>query len=333
MPVSYKKFLKNLKKSNDKIFLFNGDENFLKDEAVNLIKDKYKNFYDIDFDFLEYYGKDINSDEIGSELNTTPMMNNFRFIIFHNIDKSDVKSKNIIKKWLDNPNDSIIFVSTTSEQISLKKTTQFFTKLSEIACTVSCYKLDYKEMKEWIIDCIKKYNKIINDNAIEYLIDMVGFDLYKMNNEIKKIDLYSNSKNNITIEDISKVVSDIRTDTIFELVDSIISKDLRKSIRMAKNVILESSNAIALVSLLYRKIMQCSMILDMINKNLDDSKIRENLSISPYALMQLKVNLPQISKLNIFKLFSLLLDTDIKLKNSYNNYSNIIDDLIIQICR
>jgi len=332
MVISYKRFIKSLKKSKDKIFLFNGDENFLKDESVNLIKNKYKDLYDIDFDFLEYYGKDTSNSEIGIELNTTPMMNSFRLIIFHNIDKSDVKSKNIIKKWLDNPNDSIIFISTTSEQISLKKTTQFFTKLSETACTVSCYKLKYKEMKEWIIDNIKKYDKVIEDNAIEYLIDMVGFDLYKMNNEIKKIDLYTKN-NNITLKDISNVVSDIRTDTIFELVDSIIYKDLKKSIRMAKNVILESSDAIALVSLLYRKLMQCSIIIDMTNKNIDDSKIRESLSISPYALNQLKFSLNQISKLNIFNLFCLLLDTDIKLKNSYNNHGNITDDLIVEFCK
>jgi len=331
MAVSYNSFLKKINKSKDKIFLFNGDENFLKNEAINIIKNKYKEYYDIDFDYLEYYGKDTSSEEIIGELNTFPMINDFRLIIVHNIDKCDIKTKNIIKKWLDNPNNSIIFISTTSEQINLKKSTQLFSKLDDIATVVSCYKLDFNNMKEWVIGQFSKLNKNIEENSLEYLIDMVGFDLYKMNNEIKKIDL-SIKENNVTINNIKNIVSDIRSDSIFDLVDSMISKDLKKSIRISNVIIKETSDVIAIISLLYRKLMQGSIVIDLINKNIDDNKIRETLSVSPYILMQIKNDLTKISKLNIFKLFKLLLDSDIKLKNSID-YSSIMNDLIIQFCR
>lgn len=330
MAVTYNSFLKKIPKLKDKIFLFNGDENYLKNEAIGIIKEKYKDKYDIDFDFVEYYGKDAISDELASELSASPMLNEFRLIIINNIDKCDVKSKNVVKKWLDSPNDKIIFLSTTSEQINLKKTIQFFTKLSEVATVVTCYKLDSSEMREWIIDTFNKYKKNIDESVIEYLIDMVGFDLYKMNNEIKKIDLCIKN-NSININDVNKIVSDIRTDTIFDLIDSMILKDLKKSIRISKNVISETSDAIALISLLYKKMMQGWVVKDLINKNVDDNKIRENLSVSPYALIQIKNTLPQISKLNVFKLFSLLLEFDIKLKSN-SNCIDIVDDLIIQFC-
>lgn len=330
MSITYSSFLKKIPKLKDRIFLFNGDENYLKNEAINIIKEKYKDKYDIDFDFIEYYGKDAISDELASELSAAPMLNEFRLIIINNIDKCDVKSKNTIKKWLDNPNSTIIFVSTTSEQINLKKTTQIFTKLSEVATVVTCYKLDFSEMKEWIIETFSKYGKTVDESVIEYLIDMVGFDLYKMNNEIKKINLCIKN-NNINVNDVNKIVSDIRTDTIFDLIDSMILKDLKKSIRISKNVISETSDVIALISLLCKKMTQGCIVSDLISKNVSDDKIRESLSVSPYALMQIKNTLPQISKLNIFKLFSLLLEFDIKLKSN-SNYIDIVNDLVIQFC-
>ena len=330
MAISYNSFLKKINKSKDKIFLFNGDENFLKDEAINIVKNKYKEYYDIDFDYLEYYGKDTSSEEIIGELNTSPMLNELRLIIVHDIDKCDVKTKNVIKKWLDNPNGYIIFVSTTSEQINLKKSTQLFSKFSDVANVVSCYKLDFSGMKEWIVNQFSKYNKTIEENSIEYLIDMVGFDLYKMNNEIKKIDL-SIKESNITVNNIKNIVSDIRSDSIFDLIDSMISKDLKRSIRMSNAIIKETSDVIAIISLLYRKLMQGSIVIDLINKNIDENKIRETLSVSPYILMQIKNDLTKISKLNVFNLFKLLLDSDIKLKNSID-YNSIMNDLIIAFC-
>lgn len=330
MAISYNSFLKKINKSKDKIFLFNGDENFLKDEALSIVKNKYKEYYDIDFDYLEYYGKDTSSEEIIGELNTFPMINELRLIIVHDIDKCDVKTKNVIKKWLDNPNGSIIFVSTTSEQINLKKSTQLFSKFNDTANVVSCYKLDFSGMKEWIINQFSKYNKTIEENSIEYLIDMVGFDLYKMNNEIKKIDL-SIKESNITLNNIKNIVSDIRSDSIFDLIDSMIYKDLKRSIRISNAIIKDTSDVIAIISLLYRKLMQGSIVIDLINKNVDDNKIRETLSVSPYILMQIKNDLTKISKLNVFNLFKLLLDSDIKLKNS-TDYNSIMNDLIISFC-
>jgi DNA polymerase-3 subunit delta len=332
MPITYNRFIKGLKKSKDQIFFFNGDENFLKDNGVLSIIDKYNDKYDKDFDFLEYYGKNINSDELATELVTTPMISDYRLIIIYNIDKCEIKTKNIIKKWLDQPNKFIIFISTTSEQISLKNTTQFFQKLSEVSSTVSCYKLEDKDMKQWIIEKLKESNKTIEESAVEYLVDMVGSDLYKMSNELKKIVLYLNSKEDVKINDVRSLVSDVRSDNIFDLVDSIISKDLKKSIRMSKNVIREGGDAIALVSLLYRKLMQGAVIVDMIKRHIDDNRIRESLGLSPYALMQTKEKLDQISKLDIFKLFRKLLDTDIDLKSNHIDVNVVVENLIIEFC-
>lgn len=330
--LSYKKFQVGLKKNKERIFLFNGDENFLKNEGISSIMKKYEGTYDEDFDLYKSEGKDVGDEEIAAELDAASMFNENKFVIIENVDKCPIKTKNVIKKWLENPNEGIIALFSTSEKVSAKKV-KFFEQFEKYAVCINCSKLEYDDLIKWIPDRFEQLNKKIDEESIKFMIDMVGFDLYKMNNEIKKISILVQQRENVILEDVKKVVSDIRDDSVFDLVDAIINKNVQKSLKMIFNVIKDRSDqAILLVSLLLRQFKQISMFIDLNNKGFSEIDMAQKIGINPYFLKDIRIQANKLKDSDIFKMFNKLLLTDLKLKSSPLSCNAVIESLVLEFC-
>lgn len=329
---SYKKFQTALKKSKERIFLFNGDENFLKSEGISLILSKYDGSYDEDLDIYRAEGKDVNEDQVGIELDTVSMFNENKIVIIDNVDKCTVKTKNVIKKWLENPNENVVALFSTSEKVSPKKV-KFFEQFEKCAIVVNCSKLEYDDLIKWIIDGFEQIKKTIDEDAIKFLIDMVGFDLYKMYNEIKKISIYTREREKVTLKDVEKVVSDIRDDSVFDLVNSIINRDMNKSLKMVSNVVKDrSSQAILLISLLLRQFKHITIFMNLNSKAVSEVDMAQKIGINPYFLKDLRSQSYNFKNVDIFKIFNKLLLTDLKLKSSPLSCNAVIENFIMEFC-
>jgi DNA polymerase-3 subunit delta len=330
--LSYKQFIKSLKKSKNQIFLFNGNEGFLKGEGTDLLLKKYAGMYDEDFDLVLLNGKEVKDTQIIGELNAAPMMNDYRIIIIRDVNKCTVKVKNIIKKWLDDPSDSIIGIFSTSEQVSPKKV-KFIEKFSDKAVIVNCYEIEYKDMVQRIKDGFAERKREVDEHIIDFMIDMIGFDLSKMKNEIKKVLIYANDKPIITLDDVSRVVSNIRSDSIFSLVDLIVSKEIQKALKMVSNVIKDRSDqGILLVSLLCRQLKNILIYDNLRRTGLEDSIIAQRIGINPYFLRNIGSQSGKLGTTNVVAAFKKLLLMDIKLKSSPLSCNAIIENFVVDFC-
>jgi len=330
--LSYKRFLTSFRKSKDQIFLFNGNEGFLKDEGISLILEKYEGKYDEDFDLTIMQGKEVNDSQIIGELSAAPMMNEYRIVVIRDVNKCTVKVKNILKKWLDDPGDSTIGVFSTSEQISPKKV-KFIEKFSEKAVIINCYELEYNDMVDRIKGGFADKKRDVDQHIIDFMIDMIGFDLSKMKNEIKKVLIYTVNKDSINLEDVSQVVSNIRSDSIFSLVDMIISKDTVKSLKTIGNVIKDRSDqGILLVALLCRQLKNILIYDSLYRVGLDDITIAQRIGINPYFLRNVGSQSRKLGTTNVVRAFNKLLSMDIKLKSSPLSCNAVIENFVIDFC-
>ena len=90
--------------------------------------------------------------------------------------------------------------------------------------------------RKWIIERQKKYNLNISNEGINKLIELLGSNYRYIDNELQKLSNYK-PEGNIIIDDIEIMVSGIKEDSIFELIDAIMVKDNLKASKILENLI------------------------------------------------------------------------------------------------
>src|SRR5688572_30055281 len=88
------------------------------------------------------------------------------------------------------------------------------------------------ELPEWTQQLVKSKGLSINRKALFLLIDHIGNDLNRLNNEIDKLALNMGNRDTITEDDIETYVGVSKDFNVFELQQSIANRDLYKAIRI-----------------------------------------------------------------------------------------------------
>ena len=84
----------------------------------------------------------------------------------------------------------------------------------------------------WTSELIQSKGYAISNKALALLIDHIGNDLSRLNNEVDKLTLNLAARKNITEDDIENFVGISKEFNVFELQHAIASKDLYKAVRI-----------------------------------------------------------------------------------------------------
>jgi DNA polymerase-3 subunit delta len=110
------------------------------------------------------------------------------------------------------------------------------TKLSKLlkdkSVLLTTKKMYENELPEWTSNLVKSKDYSITNKALFLLIDHIGNDLSRLNNEVDKLILNLQGRKNITEDDIETFVGISKEFNVFELQQAIASKDLYKAIRI-----------------------------------------------------------------------------------------------------
>ena len=88
------------------------------------------------------------------------------------------------------------------------------------------------ELPEWTQQLVKSKGLSIHRKALFLLIDHIGNDLNRLNNEIDKLALNLGNRDTITDDDIENYVGVSKDFNVFDLQHSIANRDLYKAIRI-----------------------------------------------------------------------------------------------------
>jgi len=323
----YDKIKKEIEKGNT-ILLLQGNEDFFKDEIEQFIIDHFLNPNLLDFNLAVFYGDNVDLGRVFNTVQNIPMMDNWKVTILKKADKID---KNIANKLAEYftiiPNNSIfILESDGSLPAKWKKI------LSNKAQKINCNSLYENQIAKWIIEHAKtKYNRKISEQDAFHLYTLCGNNLYILDNELNKIDIYLDKNLPITKEIITKIAGNSKTYNNFDLADAILNNDIYSTLKILNVLFFENNKPIVILSFLNNFIHDISKIIYLHNKGLSDNEIIKILKMHQFKYKKYKkalriFNLPMIKKILFF-----LSEADINLKSGTLSQQREIEDLIIKI--
>ena len=137
--------------------------------------------------------------------------------------------------------------------------------------------------KEWVKSEVKENKFSIDEKATILLIENIGNNLNKLENELQKV--YLNKKDNeiINSKDIEMYVGINRDYNLFELQDSLVNKDLNKAIKIVSYFESNPKNNPLQKTILFLFNFFSKLLFVMSHKMYEAQKISQILKIHPFA--------------------------------------------------
>lgn len=228
--MNLEKILTDLRKSNFKpVYWLEGDEEYFIDQVINHAEHKILTETEAGFNLSVFYGRDAAWPDVINACRKYPMFADLQVVILK--EAQDMKNIEKLEGYIEKPlSSTIFFVAYKNKKVDGR--TRLAKLLKEKAVLLTTKKLYDNELPEWTSSLVKSKGFTITNKALLLLIDHIGNDLSRLNNEIDKLALNLASTKNITEDDIENFVGVSKEFNVFELQQAIAHKDLYKAIRI-----------------------------------------------------------------------------------------------------
>lgn len=260
--------------------IYHLDQEFINNK-INEIKENLK----IEDISIIKYTYDNNMDSIIEDANTKNLFGDKKLIIVENstfINESDKLDISPLETYLDNFNkDTYLIFTLISESVDTRR--KIFKKIKEVGNIIPYEKIDNKFFVNYISDILKQNNKKMEPRLIEEFLNKVGYDLGNIKNELEKLFILTNNEK-IEEEDIKSINTNNKEESLFSLIDSIVNKEISKSIKLYRYFIGKNEEVIKIIAMLankYRLIYQTKLLYQEGKNKYDISKI---LGVHNYAI-------------------------------------------------
>lgn len=224
--------IRELKKTTTKpVYWLEGDEEFFIDEVISFAESKLLTEAEAGFNLTVFYGRDTDWATVINACRRYPMFSEKQVIIVK--EAQAMREIEKLEPYIEKPlTSSLLFVAYKGKKVDGR--TKLAKTLKSGAVVFSTKKLNENELPEWTQKQAKGKGLTLGNKALHLLIDHLGNDLSRINNELDKIMLNLNGRAEITEDDIEKYVGISKEYNVFELQDALAKKDAYKALRIAQ---------------------------------------------------------------------------------------------------
>ncbi|MEK6742030.1 MAG: DNA polymerase III subunit delta [Nitrospirota bacterium] len=329
----YEDLIKSLKQGKLlPLYLFFGEEEFLVQEAVDLIISKAVDPGARDFNFNTVYCKGSSGNEIVNLAQTFPFMSERRLVIAKEIEALKAGDLEELVTYLKSPSPTTCLVMISNQLKYEKKAV--ISAVEANGAAVRFYALLDGEMLGWIDRWARQRGLAIQRDAAQYVWQTLGNDLQAISNELEKTAIYIKVRKNITYDDVKAVVGDFRDYTPFDLAAALGAKNREKAFLILSRLVQEGAAPVGLLGSIawnFRRLMQVKA-MEFAGTGLDEGmkKLRPPVIFHQAAAFKEQVRSYSLAELEMA--FEVLLNADKAMKSSGIGGRLVLERMIMRLC-
>ena len=309
---------------NDKIILFHGKNEGLKDETLNnLISKKYKKTLYEEKEILE------NSSQFLDKILNRSLFDAEEVII---IKRATDKIFDLVNEIASKNIDDLIIIINSENLEKRSKLRSFFEKSKKEIC-VAFYPDNEQTLIKIASNFFKKINIPVSFSDINLLVNKTRGDRKNLLNELKKIEAYTKNGKKISSETILKLTNHFEDYDISELVDNCLAKNKNKIIKILNENNFTGEDSMPIVKIF---LFKSKRILNLVNQFEKNNNIDLTIATAkpPIFWKDKDITKQQIYKWNsrdIKKILYKLSEIEFLIKKDNKNSLNIISDFILNL--
>lgn len=220
-----------VKKKYKPVYWLEGDEDFFIDKIIDFATTQILSESEVAFNLTIFYGKDTEWTTLFNACRKYPMFSDKQVVIVK--EAQEMRGLEKMEAYVEKPLDStLLFIAYKGKKVDGR--TRLAKLLKDKAVFLSTKKLYDSQLPEWTAELINQKGLRANGKALQLLIDHIGNDLNRLNNEIDKLALNLGKNKTITEEAIEKYIGISKDFNVFELQQAIAHGDFYKAMRIVQ---------------------------------------------------------------------------------------------------
>lgn len=318
------------------VYLLVGEESYFIDETIQRLKDALGPEEDIEFSTFDL--EEVPVDAVISEADTIPFFSERKLIIAKNASflKATEKGKEKIdhdvkrlEEWLAHPSDFsvTVFIAPYEKLDERKKVTKM---MKEHALLVQAETPKEQDLAVWIQNLVKAQGKTITQEAIEFLVTMVGPNMLQLQMEIEKMSLYLGETGEITRGLVEDLVAKTLEQDAFKMLNAYFAHDHVGALTIYHDLLRQKQEPIMLVGLLASNVRTMSNVFYLQKKGYHPQQIAKNLKIHPYRVKLMIEQRNRPSEESLLKALYQLAEVDKQLKTAGGNRERYLELFLLK---
>lgn len=315
------------------IYFLMGDEPYYIDKIAEFISDNVLTEEEKGFNQMVLYGKETSLDQVLANAKRYPMMSERQVVI---VKEAQHLSRNIedLHSYAENPQTSTVLVFCYKYKKLDKRKKLHKTLLANGSVIFESKKLYENQVSDWIRLILKQKGYAISHKAAILLVEYLGTDLSRINNELEKLQLVIPDKTEIDPDLIERHIGISKDYNNFELKKAIGERNVVKATRIinyfAQNP--KDNPFVVTVSLLHNfftQLLQYHGLSDHSPKNVSSA-----LRINPYFVSEFQTASRNYPMKRVSSNIKYLRELDLKGKGvgAYNiSHADLLKELLVKI--
>ena len=297
--MSYGKIIAEWKKKVYKPFYWlEGEEEYFIDKVMDYAEHNILSETETGFNLTVFYGKDAAWPDVINACRRYPMFSERQVVLLK--EAQQMKDIDKLESYVENPLGSTILVVSYKEK-KIDGRTKFAKLLKERGVLLSTKKIYENQLPQWTEEIVNNHGYEISRKALMLLVDHIGNDLNRIENEIEKILVNLGKRKTINEDDIEQFIGISKEFNVFEFQNALATKDLSNCIRIVQYF--EANPKAAPIQLIFPSLYSFFSKLYMIHglSSRDDKTVAAAIGVNPFFikdyLQAVKVySFPQVEK-------------------------------------
>ena len=314
------------------IYFLMGEEPYYIDKISDFIEQNILSEEEKGFNQMVLYGRDVTIEDIVANAKRYPMMAERQVLI---IKEAQDLSRTIEKlvDYASNPQlTTVLVVNYKYKKIDKRKA--LYKTIKKIGVVYESKKLYENQVGEWIRRVLSPKDYSITPKAAQMLVEFLGTDLSKINNELEKLQIILPKGSQITPELIEENIGISKDYNNFELRKAVGNKDVLKAQQIAKyfgdNP--RSNPMVVTVSLLFNFFSQLLYYHGLNDKS--SRSVASALRINPYFVNEYISAARNYPMKKVSQVISTLREFDVKSKGVGANavpQGDLLKEMLVRI--
>ncbi|AAC07153.1 DNA polymerase III subunit delta [Aquifex aeolicus] len=288
------------KPPKERVFVLHGEEQYLIRTFLSKLKEKYGENYTV------LWGDEISEEEFYTALSETSIFGGSKekAVVIYNFGDflkklgRKKKEKERLIKVLRNVKSNYVFIVYDAKLQKQELSSEPLKSVASFGGIVVANRLSKERIKQLVLKKFKEKGINVENDALEYLLQLTGYNLMELKLEVEKLIDYASEKKILTLDEVKRVAFSVSENVnVFEFVDLLLLKDYEKALKVLDSLISFGIHPLQIMKILSSYALKLYTLKRLEEKGEDLNKAMESVGIkNNFLKMKFKSYLKANSK-------------------------------------